>query len=165
MRLWSFHPSYLDNIGLARLYNEGIGGIRAIRGEQKMHLNHPQLTRFKVCCDNHTYIILSAYLRVVHNELELRGMVNDGKFKHDLLLNYLFQNTKDLFNITVNSSQINGEIVHFINKTKTQKGRYINDNLKQAIAAKNILPHPLFTVVPGPVESWEKSETVINYQA
>jgi hypothetical protein len=46
MRLWSFHPKYLDAKGLVALWREGLLARAVIRGQTKGYRHHPEVLRF-----------------------------------------------------------------------------------------------------------------------
>jgi len=47
MRLWSFHPKYLDPKGLVALWREALLAQQVLRGKTKGYKHHPQLDCFK----------------------------------------------------------------------------------------------------------------------
>ena len=46
MRLWSFHPKYLDAKGLVALWREGLLARAVILGQTKGYRHHPEVLRF-----------------------------------------------------------------------------------------------------------------------
>lgn len=141
MRLWSLHPKYLDPIGLARLFNEGKGGLRALYGLQTMHRNHPQLDRFKDTAD--PISVLSEYLWEVHDHIPKERLVN-GRYDTSLL-----SSSRDyIIAIPVTTEQIEFERKWMYQKcsARTKKFIYPGRDL-----------HPLFYEIPGKIEPWEKS--------
>ena len=145
MRLWSFHPALLDNVGLARCFNEGYQGIRALKGEIKMWRNHPQLDRFKsyIHCDR----LLHSYLHYVKREAMERGRHYKAMEKIKIPLP---------FAITVTVGQLEYEWKHYLKKLQKR-------NIKRYKELYHIRipdPNPIFYVVPGPIEYWEKVKEV-----
>jgi len=75
MRLWSFHPKYLDPIGLIALWREALLAKHVLEGKTKGYKNHPQLERFKVSDNPVNHIHL--YLSEIHHEASVRGYAFD----------------------------------------------------------------------------------------
>ena len=141
MRIWSIHPSHLDTKGLLAAWREGLLALHVLRGQTKGYRNHPQLLRFK----NHPTPVLaiSAYLHAIVDEAEARNYA----FKRDKLEIYT-----PVEPLTVTSGQIEFETHHLQQKLKTRDAqRYLRCAEVTALTA-----HPLFTVVAGEVERWEK---------
>ena len=144
MRLWSFHPKYLDNVGLSRAINESISGYKALTGKQEMWKNHPQLERFKASNNPMSNFQDYAFVLCRH------------KFEQWLeQLETIPTETEYEIVMTVTKGQLQYEWKHYLNKLKTQKGRdkELYEKLK---LIENPEPHPLFEVVEGDIESWEK---------
>src|SRR4051812_16681587 len=76
MRLWSLHPSFLDQKGLVALWREALLAQKVLRGLTKGYRFHPQLHRFRESKTPVTTI--SAYLWVVHDEASGRGYSFDS---------------------------------------------------------------------------------------
>jgi len=140
MRLWSFHPRYLDSKGLVALWREGLLAKAVLSGETKGYRNHPQLARFKASQDPVSFI--AAYLKEVHDESLRRGYhFDEKKISRTALLNPL----------TVTEGQIEYEWGHLMAKLKMRDpGRY-----QKYGTIKQPLPHPLFRVIKGGIASWE----------
>jgi hypothetical protein len=143
MRLWSLHPQYLDPKGLVALWREGLLAQHVLLGKTKGYRNHPQLIRFKAASDPITTI--ATYLQFVVDEAESRS--------------YRFDRTKiakgkGCTAIRVTEKQIVYEFKHLLKKLEQRDlHRYIK--LKR-ISRSRIEPHPLFRVVPGEIEEWER---------
>jgi hypothetical protein len=76
MRLWSIHPSLLDQKGLVALWREALLAQKVLRGQTKGYRSHPQLQRFRACPTPLSAI--AAYLRAVHEEASSRGYAFDS---------------------------------------------------------------------------------------
>ena len=76
MRLWSLHPSLLDQKGLVALWREALLAQKVLQGKTKGYRSHPQLSRFRQCRTPLTTI--SAYLWAVHDEACQRGYSFDS---------------------------------------------------------------------------------------
>jgi hypothetical protein len=141
MRLWSLHPKYLDVKGLNGLWREGIMARNALLGIKKGYLNHPQLDRFKK--QENPVLFIDTYLLNVYKESITRNYsFNREKFG----LN--FTNSK----IDVTEGQILYEFMHLKRKLKI---RDIN-KYKQLIEIKFPDVNPVFKVVKGDIELWER---------
>ena len=141
MRLWSIHPKYLDSKGLVALWREALLAKKVLEGKTKGYKNHPQLERFKE--SKKPVDCINQYLAIVYRESAERKY-NFNKDKVD----WNFKRTK----LKVTSGQINYERIHLLNKLKTRdKVKY-----RMLIKEKTFQPHPIFKVVNGNTEKWEK---------
>ncbi len=143
MRLWSFHPAYLDPKGLVALWREGLLALAVLRNRTTGYRRHPQLERFRNSCDPANAVV--AYLRSVHTEASRRGYRFDGSKLPP-------SGRRFRGKLTVTNRQIDYEWRHF--QQKLLKRNRAHGRTLAAIARPD--PHPLFTVVRGPVEKWEK---------
>lgn len=141
MRLWSLHPKYLDSKGLVAVWREGLLAKKVLEGKTRGYTNHPQLLRFRE--HSNSIGMIERYLTSVLAEANNRG--------------YSFDHTKIRVpetisaNLTVASGQLAYETKHLLNKLKVRDPQRF-----AALSVETQLePHPLFSVVPGPVESWE----------
>jgi len=140
MRIWSLHPTYLDTKGLVALWRETLLAKNVLEGNTKGYKNHPQLIRFKNA--ENPIQLINQYLSVVFQESLKRGYhFNKDKF------NINFQPQK----LTVTQGQLNYEVQHLLNKLRTRDSQ----KYKEIFHHKNIVPHPIFEVIEGPIESWE----------
>ena len=144
MRLWSISPEYLDRQGLLALWRETLLAQKVLAKKTTGYKNHPQLTRFKETNDPMHYI--ARYLYSIHQEANNRDYNFDSKKIGPLKNN--------LKNITVKSGQINYEFQHLLAKLKTRDQERYN-RLKDE---DNIKLNPLFKVIKGDIESWEKTK-------
>jgi len=141
MRLWSFHPGYLDPQGLVALWREALLAQKVLAGKTRGYKNHPQLKRFKA--QPHPQKAIAAYLFFIWEESCRRG--------------YCFDKTKIRGQrtdrkITVTKGQLRYEFARLRSKLKKRSSRQY-----RAIASvKKIRGHPLFRQVPGYVEDWER---------
>lgn len=139
MRLWSLHPSYLDPKGLVALWREALLARAVLRGLTRGYRSHPQLLRFRAQAGGRSAV--NAYLRSVADEATRRG--------------YAFDRSKigpvrKPCTLTVTRDQLRFELEHLRTKLSQRDPAAFN-----ALPAKP-RPHPLFRVVPGPIEAWEK---------
>jgi hypothetical protein len=142
MRLWSLHPSLLDRAGLVALWREALLAQQVLLGNTKGYRHHPQLDRFQAC--KKPLAAIATYLWSVAAEAKKRG--------------YSFDTTKialrpGRIRIPVTSGQLEYELTHLKKKT-SRRDRALFTRLKalQAVSA-----HPLFKVVDGEVEPWERT--------
>ena len=140
MRLWSIHPKYLDSKGMVAVWREGLLARKAIRGRTKGYSNHPQLERFRT---NKSLVTIDSYLLGILDESIRRRYSFDKK-----KLGRKFSNRK----IRVTNKQVQYEFDHLKEKLrKRDPGLY-----KKLRSIKNPEAHPIFTVIKGPVEKWER---------
>jgi len=143
VRLWSIHPKYLDSRGLVALWSEAVLAQKILRGGTKAFNNHPQLARFKT--HPHPRKAIADYLTEVWRESARR--------------HYNFQKTKigkggSTQKIPVKQGQLKHEFRLLLNRLrKRDPKRYI-----QLHSVRKALPHPLFEVVEGDREVWERTK-------
>jgi hypothetical protein len=140
MRIWSLHPKYLDAKGLVALWRETLLAKHVLLNKTRGYKNHPQLLRFKNLLNPAAAI--DQYLEEVWKEANQRGYHFDAK-----KISTNFRKIK----MKVNKGQLEYETLHLLNKLKRrdpEKYRYVKSE-------KKIIPHPLFSVVPGGTEDWE----------
>lgn len=141
MRLWTLHPKYLDPQGLVALWREALLARAVLRGKTRGYRHHPQLLRFQDHPAPRSAI--NAYLGRVLLEAESRG--------------YAFNRSKvgpvrGPVRIRSTSGQLRYEWQHLLRKLRAR-----NPELhRRWRGVTSPEPHPLFSIVPGPVESWER---------
>ena len=149
MRLWSLHPEYLDQKGLVACWRESLLAQKVLRGLTRGYTNHPQLARFRRQPD--PVAAVGAYLEGLLGESSRRG------YKFDAGL--VAVRTQPGFPhpaMPVTAGQMELEWRHLLAKLA------VRDPERHAALAAGpqggpARPHPLFTVVPGPVEDWERN--------
>jgi len=132
---------YLDPQGLVALWRETLLAQAVLRNETKGYKNHPQLDRFKSLSSPDKGV--SQYLTAVYDEAVNRGYAFDKSKIHRF--------TKKV-TLTVTSGQLQYEWSHLMHKLETRNPEIHKRWRKE----KSITPHPMFTVIDGPVEVWEK---------
>jgi hypothetical protein len=141
VRLWTLHPKYLDARGLVALWREGLLARAVLRGTTKGYRHHPQLQRFRA----HTAprVAINAYLRAVANEAEHRGYTFDRRKLGPGRVSPGLSATR---------GQLAYEWKHLLRKLRTRSpelhARFRRETSPDA--------HPLFSIVPGDVEPWER---------
>lgn len=141
MRLWSLHPRYLDRKGLLAVWREGLLARAVLMGQTKGYRNHPQLARFKAHVD--PLAAINYYLEIIAGEAGQRGYhFNISKISCKLHPEQ----------IGVTEGQLRFEKAHL------QKKLMLRDPSRLALLALNeiVETHPLFFMVQGSVEPWEK---------
>ncbi|MDI6851500.1 MAG: pyrimidine dimer DNA glycosylase/endonuclease V [bacterium] len=145
MRLWSIDPSYLDPQGIVALWREGLLAKKVLEGNTKGYKNHPQLERFKKY--KNPLIAINSYLYFVFLEGRRRGYnFDEGKICKTGLLKGV---------IPVTKGQLDFELWHLCKKLKIRNKDWFERVCKD-LQGKPIRPNPLFYVVEGDIEKWEK---------
>lgn len=141
MRLWSIHPKYLDSKGLVALWRETLLAQKVLMGQTKGYQHHPQLLRFKGI-DN-TLNIIAFYLKEIAHVATLR----DYRFDASKIVA-----TPEQKIIAVTTGQLAFEKQHLIDKLKIRDQQWL-----QSLSLETTWDaHPLFQIVEGKIESWEK---------
>ena len=142
MRIWTLHPQYLDPQGLVALWRETLLAQAVLRGETRGYTRHPQLERFR----QHPEPLdaISGYLRGVHAEALRRGYRFDAS--------RIKPAAADAAPMAASSGQVQHEWQHLMNKLRQRSP----DLLAQWQDSAEVLLHPLFVEMPGPVAPWEK---------
>lgn len=141
MRLWSLHPSLLDPKGLVALWRESLLAQKVLQGKTKGYRSHSQLARFRQCRTALTAI--SAYLWAVHDEACSRGYVFDSS---------KIVKKRRAKKLTVTQGQLDFEHGHLKGKLRKRDPKRYRDLCR----LREITAHPMFTVVPGEIEPWER---------
>ncbi len=164
MRLWSFHPRYLDTKGLLAVWREGLLAQAGLLGRTRGYTAHPQLRRFRSHED--PIAAVAAYLEAVAAEGERRGYRFDrsriaGPDRG--LRTAMPENGPRIKgplhgpHIEVTAGQIGFEWKHYMEKIARRA-----PDLHAALSGIDTPEaHPVFLVVPGPAESWEKGRKTI----
>ena len=141
MRLWSLHPKYLDTRGLVALWREALLAQAVLRGDTQGYTNHPQLYRFRAT--QRPLTAIAAYLVAIHQESVIRN------FKFDLSK---IGPGHAISQIHVTRGQMAYEFAHLKQKLKSRNKNWF----KLIKAAQKPEAHPLFTIIPGSIEEWER---------
>jgi Pyrimidine dimer DNA glycosylase len=142
VRLWTLHPKYLDAQGLVALWREGLLARAVLRGKTRGYRHHPQLQRFRA--HGSPRVAINTYLRAVANEAKLRGYAFDrrklGPGRGDTVL-------------SATQGQLSHEWQHLLRKLRVRNPK-LHARWRRIPSPE---PHPLFNIVPGPVEPWERT--------
>lgn len=142
MRVWSLHPEHLDRAGLVACWRETLLAQAVLAERTKGYRNHPQLERFRAQVD--PLGTVGAYLAGIADEADRRG--------------YRFDRTRIIepgvpsASVTVTDGQLALEWEHLGHKLTV---RSPEDAARWQ--ASEPTPHPLFRVVPGEIEPWERA--------
>ena len=141
MRVWSLNPKYLDRQGLLACWRETLLAQKVLQGQTKGYRHHPQLIRFRLCPD--PLAAVGTYLAVLAGEAGQRGYVFDMSKINPSRAN---------FKIPVTRGQVLVEWAHLKEKLERR------DPLRLVDYSEIEIPelHPLFILVPGEVEAWER---------
>ncbi len=147
MRLWSIHTKYLDAKGLVALWREALLAQAVLAGKTRGYKNHPQLDRFRNIAD--PLAAISTYLWGVYQESLQRGYDFDiTRISHRV----------GRQRIQVTRGQLAYEMEHLKGKLKMRDEVAFNEIKRVRI----VKPHPMFDVVAGEVEDWEKGEDALH---
>lgn len=143
MRLWSIHPKYLDRTGLVALWREGLLAQKVLQGKTVGYRNHPQLVRFKRAQD--PVAAIGAYLFAVFEEACSRRY----KFDRSKIVKSSYRGK-----LLVTTGNIEYEFSHLKKKVEKRDLKH-HDSVHWL---NGIEAHPIFSVLPGDIEDWEKKK-------
>jgi hypothetical protein len=141
MRLWSLHPKYLDRKGLTAVWREGLLAQKVLAGATRGYRGHPQLIRFRECGEPLSAI--GAYLTEVYAEAARRGYSFDRR---------KISVARSAVRLPLKRGQLSFEWRHLLAKVRTRDPAKYRELRKLTHPG----PHPLFRVVPGGIEDWER---------
>lgn len=142
MRIWSLHPKYLDKAGLGAVWREGLLAQKVLRGLTKGYKHHSQLIRFKATED--ALQAICTYLHFIADHA-----INDRSYNYN---RDLIVKPRDTTMIEVTSGQMSYETSWLLEKLEQRD----LDKYEDVVSEREVEPHPMFEVVEGPIESWEK---------
>ncbi|OAN43337.1 pyrimidine dimer DNA glycosylase/endonuclease V [Microbacterium sp. H83] len=145
MRIWSLHPRYLDRQGLVACWRETLLAQAVLAGRTRGYLAHPQLQRFRAAHD--PLQALGAYLGGVADEADLRGYRFD-RARIDR------SDAGEAEVLPVTTGQVSWEWSHLTAKLAERSP----DVLRRWSTVGAPEPHPLFRLIDGPIESWERPD-------
>ncbi|QCB92641.1 pyrimidine dimer DNA glycosylase/endonuclease V [Cellulomonas shaoxiangyii] len=147
MRLWSLHPALLDRQGLTACWREALLAQAVLLGRTRGYTRHPQLDRFRA--QPEPAVAVAAYLHGLRDEATRRG------YRYDAARVHLPDDarTRGTARLPVTSGQLELEWRHLLTKLAGRSP----DRHRWVAAVGRPSPHPLFVVVPGDVEPWERA--------
>lgn len=140
MRLWSLHPRLLDRAALVAGWREGLLAQKVLQGRTKGYRNHPQLDRFRAGGDSSA--LVAGWLVPLAEEAQRRGY----RFNRALVA----ATPAPPGSLSVTQGQLELELAHLTAKLRQRDPAWLE-------RLEGPVPHPLFTLVPGPVEPWERA--------
>ncbi|MBF0111047.1 MAG: DNA lyase [Magnetococcales bacterium] len=142
MRLWTLHPRYLDAQGLVALWREALLAQKVLQGMTRGYTRHPQLLRFREQADPVGSV--AAYLREVHRESLRRRY----RFDSSRIATSPWEGA-----IQETTGQLLFEWDHLLRKMSLRSPAH-HDSL---LSVSTPHPHPLFILVEGGVQTWERT--------
>ncbi len=180
MRIWSLHPSLLDRRALVACWRETLLAQKVLRGLTRGYTNHPQLIRFRA--HPQPLDAVAAYLSGLADDADARGysfnraLIGAGEDstnensagKNGTSNNGTGKNCADkaedpyasVARIPVPLGQLEYELAFLQHKVAGRDPEW-EHQLSGRLAARGELAacaHPLFEVVPGAIEPWEKTK-------
>jgi hypothetical protein len=141
MRLWTLNPKYLDPKGLVALWRETLLAQKVLRNETRGYRHHPQLTRFRSQPD--PLAAIAAYLRIIAEEGARRG--------------YRFDTGR------IGAGTVVGQIIETEGQLRYEQCLLFHKLAQRALPWLQQMPqdrlleaHPLFAIVPGDIQPWER---------
>ena len=141
MRIWSLHPRHLDAKGLVACWRETLLAQAVLAGRTRGYTRHPQVTRFRAEVDPISAI--GAYLGGLADEATARGYRFDRS--------RIDRDHAAAPALLVTDGQLAYEWSHLLAKL-TQRSPEDAARWRDADPS----PHPLFRVVAGTIEPWER---------
>ena len=142
MRIWSLHPRYLDRQGLTACWREALLAQAVLEGETRGYTRHPQLERFQAEPD--PVEAIGDYLAALADEASARNYRFDRGKVH--------RRGDPSRRIEVTRGQLEFEWRHLRQRLALRSP----DAAERWAGIAMPDPHPLFTMVDGPVASWER---------
>lgn len=142
MRLWSVHPKYLDVRGLVALWREALLAQAVLACRTNGYRHHPQLHRFRA--QGSPLGAIAEYLRGVHANAASRGYAFAAR---------KISRARSSGDIAVTRGQLIHEWDHLLAKLAIRDPG-LRDRLE---VVRRPRPHPMFRIVAGDVEAWEKA--------
>lgn len=142
MRLWSLDPALLDRAALVSGWREGLLAQAVLLGRTKGYTRHPQLVRFRELPQPAVGVI--TWLSGLADEADRRGY----RFDRSRLAGARDPH----LSMTVTAGQLDLEWRHLLAKCDQRAPQWAEQLRDLGPAA-----HPIFDVVPGPVEPWERA--------
>lgn len=141
MRIWSLHPCLLDRYALVAGWRETLLAQKVLRGLTKGYTQHPQLERFRATED--PVAAVGCYLTGLADEADRRGYA----FNRSLIVDANFPGT-----LPVTTGQLAFELEHLRAKSAARTPEWCAEHL----GVDKPAAHPLFAVVDGEIEPWER---------
>lgn len=141
MRIWTLHPKYLDPPGLTALWRETLLARHILLNRTRGYRHHPQLERFRALA--RPVAAINSYLAAVHQEATLRSY----RFDADKI---------GRVRLTVPVPEASGQLAfewsHLRQKLASRNPAWLRSLADVRVPD----PHPLFRIVAGPIQPWER---------
>ena len=141
MRLWTLHPRYLDPPGLTALWREALLARAILLGRTRGYRFHPQLERFRAHA--RPVAAINSYLAGILDEARSRSYHFDATKVGRTRLEAPLREAR---------GQLEFEWRHLRRKLKARDPNW----LRRITRPGEPEPHPLFRILPGPVQPWER---------
>lgn len=142
MRIWSLHPAQLDRAGLIAGWREALLAQAVLAGRTKGYRQHPQLIRFQAAAV--PLDAIGVYLHGLQHEATRRGYRFDA--------GRILSTGRHEVRLTVTQGQLDHEWLHLGAKLAVRSPAE-EERWRESSPA----PHPMFDVIAGEKESWERS--------
>lgn len=158
MRIWSLHPCLLDRRALVACWRETLLAQKVLRGLTRGYTNHPQLIRFRA--HPQPLEAVAAYLSGLADEADARGysfnraLIGAGESVGKNCADKVENPYASVARIPVPLGQLEYELAFLRHKVAGRDPEW-EHRLSERLAAR---AHPLFEVVPGAIEPWEKTK-------
>lgn len=142
MRIWSLHPRYLDRQGLTACWRETLLAQAVLAGRTRGYRSHPQLERFRATTD--PIGAISWYLHGIADDADARG------YRYDRTR--IDRPASAVTTIDVSAGQLDYEWAWLSQKLTYRSPEW----LARWHDVEQPEPHRSFTVIKGPVATWER---------
>jgi hypothetical protein len=126
---------------LVALWREALLAQKVLQGKTKGYRNHPQLQRFRQ--SGNPMAAIKSYLWAVHDEATRRGYAFDSS---------KIAGEKQAMTLAVCKGQLAFEWAHLMEKVRQRAPEHFHGMCRK----RRITAHPLFKVVAGGIEVWER---------
>jgi hypothetical protein len=147
LRLWSINPTYLDSQGLNAVWREGLLAQSVLQGKTKGWKNHPQLERFKNTTN--AMAAIGYYLLKIYEEAQRRT--------YHYHYSKIMMPVNTVHKIPITKGQLDYEYKILKARIKNRSPAKYHELIQLERRDQHPEPHPLFVIVKGEVEHWEKS--------
>jgi hypothetical protein len=147
MRIWTLHPQYLDPQGLVAVWRESLLARAVLRGATRGYRHHPQLHRFVKHAAPRSAI--NRYLAAILSEAQSRRYSFDGTKVGPI---------RSRVRISATQGQLEYEWQHLLGKLRVRSPIQY-ERLRTVVSP---VAHPLFRIVAGPIEAWERGSKLVD---
>jgi hypothetical protein len=157
LRLWSIHPEYLDRAGLLGLWREALLAQQVLHGETEGYKNHSHMQRFYALDKEDAMQYMSDYLFYIWQEGKLRGYkLNVNQIKDPRNEEPITTTPTKLFAVTSGQLSLEYQILRMKVRERDSKHFLM---LQEKFPSHHLWipkPNPVFTLIHGRREEWEK---------